>query len=177
MSQISQDQKKTLYILLGILFFMICLVSASVPLYSLFCQVTGYGGRTQRSEMYSDYVGQKIYKVRFNADVAKGLPWKFYPQDKYVYVRSGENALTFYYSENMSDKPVNGMAIYTVTPHRAAVYFNKVHCFCFEQQTLEAGQKVDMPVTFFIDPAIEKDKELRNVDTLTLSYMFFPYKN
>lgn len=152
---------------------MVMLTFASVPLYNIFCKVTGYGGTTKYTAIASTTIGTKKIKVRFDANVDKNLPWIFKSEQSEVTVLVGENNLIFYTAENKTDKPIIGTAIYNVTPHKAAKYFNKIQCFCFEEQLLKARQKMIMPVSFFIDPAIEEDKNLQDVDTITLSYTFY----
>jgi cytochrome c oxidase assembly protein subunit 11 len=151
---------------------MIMLTFASVPLYNLFCKVTGYGGAVQRSS-YSKELGKKMIKVRFDANIEKNLPWDFKSQQSEVLVRVGENNLIFYSAENKTDKPIIGTSVYNVTPHKAAIYFKKIQCFCFEEQLLKAKQKMIMPVSFYIDSNIENDKNMQDVDTITLSYTFY----
>lgn len=138
---------------LAIIGGMLGLTAASVPLYRLFCQVTGYGGTTQRADAAGESVEQQI-RVRFNANVAGDLPWDFGPQQRIMTVKLGESEMAYYKAYNRSDRPVVGMATFNVTPHTAGVYFSKIHCFCFDEQTLQPGQSVDMPVNFFVDPAI-----------------------
>lgn len=150
------------------------LTFASVPLYNLFCKVTGYGGTTKYATIASTRVGNKMMKVRFDANVDKNLPWQFKSEQDEVIVRVGENNLVFYTAENKTDKPIVGTAVYNVTPFKAGVYFNKIQCFCFEEQLLKPHQKMVMPVSFFIDPEIENDPNLQDVDTITLSYTFYP---
>ena len=152
---------------------MVMLTFASVPLYNLFCKVTGYGGTTKYTAIASTRIGTKKIKVRFDANVDKDLPWTFKSEQNEVNVLVGENNLIFYTAENKTDKPIIGTAVYNVTPHKAAKYFNKIQCFCFEEQLLKARQKMIMPVSFFIDPAMEDDKNLQDVDTITLSYTFY----
>jgi cytochrome c oxidase assembly protein subunit 11 len=152
---------------------MICLTYASVPLYRLFCQMTGYGGTARIFVPPSEKVGHKKIKVSFNADLEPKLQWVFEPKQLYVDVVTGENKLIFYKAENLTDKIITGMASYNVTPELAGKYFNKVECFCFERQTLKPNQKVLMPVLFFIDPAIEKDEDLKDIYEITLSYNFY----
>lgn len=152
---------------------MVMLTFASVPLYNIFCKVTGYGGTTKYTAIASTKIGTKKIKVRFDANVDKNLPWIFKSEQSEVNVLVGENNLVFYTAENKTDKPIIGTAIYNVTPHKAAKYFNKIQCFCFEEQLLKARQKMIMPVSFFIDPAMEEDKNLQDVDTITLSYTFY----
>lgn len=153
---------------------MVMLTFASVPLYNLFCKVTGYGGTTKYATIASTRVGNKMMKVRFDANVDKNLPWQFKSEQDEVSVRVGENNLVFYTAENKTDKPIVGTAVYNVTPFKAGVYFNKIQCFCFEEQLLKPHQKMVMPVSFFIDPEIENDPNLQDVDTITLSYTFYP---
>tara|TARA_A100001015_G_scaffold307794_1_gene404280 strand:- start:501 stop:995 length:495 start_codon:yes stop_codon:yes gene_type:complete len=121
----------------------------------------------------SHKIGSKELLVRFDANIDKDLPWKFTPKQKNISVKSGENTLVFYYAENISDSDIIGTAIYNVTPYKAGKYFNKIHCFCFEEQLIKAGEKILMPVSFFIDPAIDDDPYLKDVDTITLSYSFY----
>lgn len=162
-------------ILAGVVATMLVFAYASVPLYRLFCQKTGYGGTTQVAKTGSTTVVDREITVRFNADTHRDLPWHFRPLQTEIKVKIGENALAFYESENWSDKPVCGMATYNVTPDKAGIYFNKVACFCFEEQVLSPQQRVEMPVQFFIDPDFAKDPDLRDVNTITLSYTFFRF--
>jgi cytochrome c oxidase assembly protein subunit 11 len=147
---------------------------AAVPLYRLFCQVTGYGGTTQRAERPPAAAGARIIAVRFDANVAgNDLPWTFAPVAREMRVRVGEENLAFFRATNHAGIAITGQATFNVTPFKAGPYFNKIACFCFSEQTLEARQSVDMPVSFFIDPAIENDRNAADVDTITLSYTFF----
>ena len=146
---------------------------AAVPLYEIFCQVTGYGGTTQTAEVAPDKILDRKMTIRFNADVDRKLPWKFAAVQDRVEVRVGENALAFYRARNTSDRAVVGTATFNVTPLKAGQYFNKIECFCFTEQRLEAGGEVDMPVSFFVDPAIADDPNLNDVTEITLSYTFF----
>lgn len=146
---------------------------AAVPLYEIFCQVTGYGGTTQTAEVAPDKILDRKMTIRFNADVDRKLPWKFAAVQDRVEVRVGENALAFYHARNTSDRAVVGTATFNVTPLKAGQYFNKIECFCFTEQRLEAGGEVDMPVSFFVDPAIADDPNLNDVTEITLSYTFF----
>lgn len=156
---------------------MFCLAYAGFPLYNLFCKVTGYGGTTQEALVYPRETGDKPMEIRFNADVNQTLPWRFKPVQKKVIVKPGEKSLVFYEAENTSDKPLTGVAVYNVTPDKAGVYFSKVQCFCFDEQTLQPYEIVQMPVSFFVDPEIEQDPEMKDVRTITLSYTFFEAKN
>jgi cytochrome c oxidase assembly protein subunit 11 len=149
---------------------------AAVPIYRMFCQKTGFGGTTQRAENTSDKVVDRQLNVRFNADIHRDLPWRFRPSEVQIRVNVGENAMTYYESENYSSESIVGMATYNVTPDKAGIYFRKVACFCFDEQTLQPGQKVDMPVLFYIDPDFADDPNMADVHTITLSYTFFRYK-
>jgi len=157
---------------------MIFLSFASVPLYNIFCKVTGYGGTVAENstKIYSEKKGTRTIKVTFDANVDDNLPWKFVPMQKEIEIKNGDNALIFYIAENLSNEDIVGTAVYNVTPHQAGIYFNKIQCFCFEEQLLKAGQKMQMPVSFFIDPEIENDPETRNIKTITLSYRFMRVK-
>ena len=155
---------------------MIGLAFAAVPLYRIFCQRTGYGGTTQVAVKFPDRIADRVLTIRFNANVGRGLPWSFTPLQKEVRVRAGEQAFAVYHVRNTSDKPMVGMATYNVTPDKAGPYFQKVECFCFLEQHLNAHQSIDMPLLFFIDPAIDDDPSLKDVETLTLSYTFFPFQ-
>jgi len=152
---------------------MVGLAFASVPLYRLFCQVTGYGGTTQVAEALPASVGERSITVRFNADTAGGMPWSFRPAQRQVTLKVGEQGLAFYTASNPTGRRVAGTATFNVTPLKAGPYFTKIDCFCFIEQVLAPGESVDMPVAFFVDPAIEDDPNLKEVTTITLSYTFF----
>lgn len=158
--------------LVGIVVGMTGLAFASVPLYRMFCAATGYGGTPQIGGVAPGAVGQTI-TVRFNADVNPGLPWKFVPDAKAVTVTLGEDRLASYTATNHTDKPVTGVALYNVTPDKAAKYFHKTACFCFNEQTLKAGQQMDFPLTFWVDPKIATDPNTADVRDITLSYTFY----
>lgn len=153
---------------------MVGMAYAAVPLYALFCQVTGYGGTTQRVEQYSDRVIDRKVTVRFDANVSGGLPWDFAPEQRSVTMKMGETVQVAYKARNIFDRPAQGRATFNVTPEMAGAYFNKVECFCFTDTTLNAGEELDMPVVFFVDPAIDDVPELKGMTTITLSYTFFP---
>ncbi|MGQ3071242.1 MAG: cytochrome c oxidase assembly protein [Ferrovibrionaceae bacterium] len=157
----------------GLVIGMIGLSFAAVPLYDMFCRATGYGGTTQRAERAPDKPGEKVITVRFNADTARGLPWKFEPVEREIRVTVGEERLAFYRATNTSNRPIVGQASYNVSPDKAGIYFNKVACFCFTEQRLEPGETVEMPVSFFVDPSIATERSTRDVNTITLSYTFF----
>ena len=167
---------KTLLITLGILFSMVVLVIASVPLYQMFCAATGIGGTTQTAEYAPDanMISDREITVLFNADVNGKLPWYFKPVQRRVKVKVGEEALIFYKAVNNSDKPITGVATFNVTPFKTAYYFNKVECFCFTEQTLQPGEEVDMAVSFYIDPEFVLDEDVDEIKEMTLSYTFYP---
>ncbi len=145
----------------------------AVPLYELFCQVTGYGGTTQVAGEAPPVVADRVIKVRFSADVAPGLAWRFTPVEKEIEIRPGETALAFYRAENLGGEPILGLATFNVTPQKAGIYFNKIECFCFSEQLLGPGESAELAVTFFIDPEIADDRNMYDLDTITLSYTFF----
>ena len=147
---------------------------ASVPLYQLFCQVTGFGGTTQVADAAPEAVGERVFTIRFNADVDPNLPWDFQPVQRAMTVRVGESGLAHFEARNRSARPTAGTATFNVTPLKAGQYFNKVQCFCFTEQRLSPGARADMPVSFFVDPRIDDDPNLDEVKTITLSYTFFP---
>jgi len=149
------------------------LAFASVPLYRLFCQATGYGGVPQRAERGSDEILDRIIRIRFDANVDRGLPWTFAPDQRVIDVKIGETALAFFKASNTSDAPVAGTAVFNVVPELAGRYFTKIECFCFKEQTLAAGASVEMPVTFFVDPKIVDDEDTKNISEITLSYTFY----
>lgn len=173
----SRRQRITAFALTGVVAGMLGMSYAAVPLYRLFCQVTGYGGTTQVATEAPREVLDRTITVRFNADVATGLPWKFEPVQRDMTVKVGETGLAYYRAQNLTDRPIVGMATFNVTPDKAGQYFNKIHCFCFDQQRLEPGQSVDMPVTFFVDPSMAKDRGMNDVYYITLSYTFFPVED
>jgi len=160
--------------LIGVVAAMVGAAYASVPLYQLFCRVTGYGGTTQVAETAPVTVGERVFTIRFNADVDPKLPWAFQPEQREMTVKVGESALAFFRAENLSGRATAGTATFNVTPLKAGQYFNKVQCFCFTEQGLAPGAGADMPVSFFVDPAIVDDPNLDEVKTITLSYTFFP---
>lgn len=154
---------------------------AAVPLYRLYCQSTGRGGRAVADEgadklEATKKVGHRRIRVAFNADTASGLRWNFRPRQNDVTVHPGETVLAFYTARNPGDEPVDGIATYNVVPFEAGKYFNKIQCFCFEEQRLNPHEEVDMPVFFYIDPEYAEDPRLEGVDDLTLSYTFFEAK-
>lgn len=154
--------------------FMVGAAYAAVPLYDLFCRVTGFGGTTQVAEAESDYVIDRIVTIRFDGNVNKSLPWKFKPEQRSVTFKMGETAQLAYLATNVSENTTVGTSTFNVSPPTAGIYFNKLDCFCFTEQALEPGETVEMPVVFFVDPEMDKDPELKHVKEITLSYTFFP---
>ncbi len=173
MSRPSRANTTTALVAVGVIVGMLGLTAAAVPLYQLFCQVTGYGGTTQRADAAAAEVLDRTIKVRFNADIAGDLPWRFAPEQREMEVRLGEQNLAFYRAANRSDRAIVGSATFNVTPFKAGAYFSKIACFCFEEQTLAAGEAVEMPVSFYVDPAILEDPDTRGLEAITLSYTFF----
>ena len=172
-----KEDKNLPIILVAVVISMLGLAYASVPLYRLICQKTGFGGTPQKAFAVSDQIeGSREITVQFVANTHRNLPWKFKPLQNEIKVRIGENKLAYYFAENISDLPVIGMATYNISPDKAAIYFNKVQCFCFEQQLLKPKQGMEMPVLFFLNPEFAKDPGLKDVKTITLSYTFFEYK-
>lgn len=165
--------RRTAVVLASVVAGMVGLSFASVPLYRLFCQVTGYGGTTQVADAAPAGMAERMMEIRFNADVDPALPWRFQPAERAIEVRVGEEHLAFYRAENLSDRPIVGTATFNVTPLKAGQYFSKIACFCFTEQRLEPGEAIDMPVSFFVDPAISDDPNLDDVHAITLSYTFF----
>jgi cytochrome c oxidase assembly protein subunit 11 len=153
---------------------MVGLTYASVPLYRLFCQTTGYNGTVRRAEQAPGATSSRTIKIRFDANVAATLGWKFHPDQLEMKVKLGEQTLAHYVATNTTGASVTGSAIFNVTPESAGAYFNKIQCFCFTEQTLQPGQSTDLPVSFFVDPAIVNDPDTSSIDTITLSYTFYP---
>jgi len=167
------DIQKTAAQATGVVVFMAGLGWAAVPLYDLFCRVTGYGGTTMVGTG-SDVVLDQTITIRFDASRARDFPWEFRPVQRTMEIRIGETGLAFYEAYNPTDRPVAGTASYNVTPYEAGLYFTKIDCFCFQHQVLQPGERVMMPVTFYVDPEIVDSPEARGVHTITLSYTFHP---
>ncbi|MBZ0262072.1 MAG: cytochrome c oxidase assembly protein [Hyphomicrobiales bacterium] len=153
---------------------MVGLTYASVPLYSMFCKATGFGGTTQRADAAPETATGKFITIRFDANTAASLGWNFHPAQPVMKVRIGEQNLAHYSATNTSAKTLTGTASFNVTPAEAGAYFNKIECFCFTEQTLKPGETVDLPVDFFVDPAILDDPDSKSISEITLSYTFFP---
>ena len=156
----------------GLACFMVGMAFAAVPLYDWFCRVTGFGGRPQERTEASATVLDREITVRFDASLDRGMPWAFKPVQTTQTIRVGETGIAFYEAHNPTDRPVTGSASYNVAPFSMGGYFVKIDCFCFEEQRLEPGERVSMPVTFYVDPEMMHDDETRGVTTVTLSYTF-----
>ena len=165
------DRGRTATMASGVVLFMAGMGWAAVPLYDLFCRVTGYGGTTMVGTG-SDVVLDQTVRIRFDASKARGFPWEFRPVERTMEIRIGETGLAFYEAYNPTDQPVAGTASYNVTPYEAGLYFTKIDCFCFQHQVLQPGERVLMPVTFYVDPDMVESAEAAGVHTITLSYTF-----
>ena len=165
--------QKTVVQTVGLVVLMGSLAWAAVPFYDWFCRVTGFGGTTGVSEQAPEDILDRVVTVRFDASKAKGMAWEFKPVEREMDVRIGETGLAFYEAYNPTDRPIAGQASYNVAPYSAGGYFQKIACFCFEEQVLQPGERVEMPVTFFVDPEIVEDPESKYVHTITLSYTFY----
>ncbi len=154
----------------------LCLGFAAVPLYRVFCQVTGFNGTTQRASaaVETRAVAGRTMSVRFDSNVAPGMPWEFYPEHPTDTVEIGARDLAIFVAKNLSDKPVTGSAVFNVTPTQAGAFFTKIQCFCFTEQTLQPGQQVRMPVIYYVDPKILDDADNKDTQEITLSYTFNP---
>lgn len=156
-----------------IVFAMVGLSFAAVPFYDWFCRVTGYGGTTATASAPTGSVRAETVTVRFDANTAPDMPWEFRPMERTMEVHLGETALAFYEAYNPTDEPVAGTASYNVTPHPAGPFFAKIACFCFELQVLQPGERVEMPVSFFVDEAMLEDRDAQGTRMITLSYTMF----
>ncbi|MGB2201471.1 MAG: cytochrome c oxidase assembly protein [Pseudooceanicola atlanticus] len=165
--------KKTVLTTVGVVTVMASLGFASVPLYDLFCRVTGFGGVTQEADAASDEILDETIKVRFDASLDRNMPWEFKPLQREMELRIGETGLAFYEAYNPTNRPVAGSASYNVYPYEAGGFFTKIDCFCFEEQVLQPGERVEMPVTFYVDPEMVEDRDAKYVQTITLGYTFY----
>lgn len=175
-----QQKNRSIGIKLGAtVFFMLALAFISVPLYNLYCKMTGFGGATQlaKAPTAADPILERTVKIRFNSDVAPGLDWKFKPAMNEIEVKIGEAQKILYEVQNNGKTDDIGISIYNVQPDRAGLYFNKVQCFCFDEKPLKSGERAELPVQFFVDPAMANDKQMDDVKTITLSYTFFAAKS
>ena len=155
---------------------MLGLAFASVPLYRVFCQVTGFGGTTMKADAAPGAVAGQI-GVRFDANIDPALPWKFEPVQETVRIHPGARTTIYYQATNYTARSTTGQAIFNVTPESAGKYFSKIECFCFTEQTLKPGESVKMPVNFFVDPKLRDDPDTKHIDEITLSYTFYPVEN
>ena len=177
---LEQRNRRMLFIGLLIAAGMLALGFAAVPLYRLFCQVTGFGGTTQvatseeadLAERLAASAGGKTYSIRFDGNTERGMPWDFRPEQATDTVAIGQRDMAIYLARNNSDKPITGSATFNVEPEQAGAYFNKIQCFCFTEQTLQPGQEVRMPVLYYVDPAALDDPNMKGVEQITLSYTF-----
>jgi cytochrome c oxidase assembly protein subunit 11 len=170
---IAQKNGRTAMIMALIVAAMVGLAFASSPLYRIFCQATGFGGTTLRANRAPGAVPGQV-SVRFDANVQPGLPWRFEPDQTTITVAPGARTRIFYRAQNLSARTWTGQAAHNVSPDQVGKYFKKIQCFCFTEQTLKAGQTVEMPVVFFVDPAITKDPDTKDIHEITLSYTFYP---
>lgn len=166
-------QKRTVLMLVGVVLFMGAMAWASVPFYNWFCRVTGFGGITGVAEAGSERILDRTIKVRFDGSLERDMPWTFKPEVREMELRIGETGLAFFEAYNPTDRPVAGQAAYNVTPYQAGGYFEKIECFCFTEQVLQPGERVDMPVTFYVDPDIVDDRDAKYTKVITLSYTFY----
>lgn len=169
-----QKNTRTGFVVLAVVLGMTALSFAAVPLYSMFCRVTGFGGTTQTAESLPDTVLDRTVTIQFNADTNRNLPWIFKPEQRAIKIRLGERGLAAFHAVNKSSHPTFGMALYNVTPLKVGKYFHKIQCFCFDEQRLEPNQSVSMPVLFYVDPTLNEDPAMDDIKTITLSYTFYP---
>ena len=166
-------KQRTLFQTIGLVVFMGGLAWASVPFYDWFCRVTGFSGITAVASGDSEIILDKTIKIRFDASLERDMPWDFKPVQREMTLRIGETGLAFYEAYNPTDRPVAGSASYNVAPFDAGGFFAKIDCFCFEEQVLQPGERVQMPVTFYVDPAIVEDRDAKYAKSITLSYTFY----
>ncbi len=167
-----RSNARTVRTLIGIVVLMGALSWAAVPFYSWFCKVTGFGGTTNVAEAASETVLDEKVRVRFDSNVDSNMGWTFRPMQREMELRIGENAIAFYEAINNTDQPVTGTASYNVAPDAAGYFFNKIECFCFTEQTLQPGERVEMPVSFYVDPEMVTDRDAGRIRDITLSYTF-----
>jgi cytochrome c oxidase assembly protein subunit 11 len=174
--QKARNMRRTMLACAGLVVTMTGLAFAAVPLYALFCRVTGFGGTPMIATEAAGRVSDRVFTVRLDANVAPGLGWTFVPEQPFVTVRAGETATVFFKVHNIGTDQSAGMATFNVQPDIIGGYFNKLQCFCFNEMVLKPGETLDAPVVFFVDPAVETNHDLDRVATLSLSYTFFPAK-
>lgn len=166
-------KKKTIFYLVFLVLFMASASFLSVPFYNWFCKVTGYGGATNVAQKESDIISDKVISVRFDASLEKGLKWEVKPVQRNMTLNLGETGLAFYEAYNPTDKPIAAQASFNVVPFSVGNFFNKIECFCFTEQILQPGEKIKMPVSFYVDPDLINNLESKNVTSVTLSYTFY----
>lgn len=168
-----EGKNRTLAQTIGVVVTMGALAWASVPFYDWFCRVTGFGGETGVADAGSDVILDQTITIRFDASLERDMPWQFRPMQREVELKIGETGLAFYEAYNPTDKPVAGSASYNVAPYEAGGFFIKIACFCFEEQILQPGERVEMPVSYYVDPEIVTDRDAKFVNEITLSYTFY----
>ena len=171
-NNLKAQNKKVIFIITFIGILMLSLSYAAVPLYDIFCRVTGFGGTTQIASSAPGSTGHPNINIRFESNITDSLNWDFYSKTKTVKIPMGEEKTIYYFAKNLSDEPIVGTATFNVTPAKAGQYFMKIDCFCFVEQLLNPGESMNMPVTFFIDPDLYKDENVQEVNEITLSYTF-----
>ena len=171
-NNLKAQNKKVIFIISFIGMLMLSLSYAAVPLYDIFCRVTGFGGTTQIASSAPGSTGHPNINIRFESNITDSLNWDFYSKTKTVKIPMGEEKTIYYFAKNLSDEPIVGTATFNVTPAKAGQYFMKIDCFCFVEQLLNPGESMNMPVTFFIDPDLYKDENVQEVNEITLSYTF-----
>ncbi|MCP5088299.1 MAG: cytochrome c oxidase assembly protein [Rhodobacteraceae bacterium] len=169
---VADKNNRLLYRLVSVATLMLALSFAAVPMYNWFCRVTGFGGQPLVSANGSDVILDQTIKIRFDGSLERGMPWEFRPVVREMELKIGETGLAFYEAYNPTDKPVAGSASYNVFPFTAGGYFTKIDCFCFEMQVFQPGERVQMPVTFYVDPELVDDADAKYINTITLSYTF-----
>ena len=171
-NNLKAQNKKVIFIITFVGMLMLSLSFAAVPLYDIFCRVTGFGGTTQIASSAPGSSGHPNINIRFESNITDSLNWDFYSKTKTVKIPMGEEKTIYYFAKNLSDEPIVGTATFNVTPAKAGQYFMKIDCFCFVEQLLNPGESMNMPVTFFIDPDLYKDENVQEVNEITLSYTF-----
>ena len=171
-NNLKAQNKKVIFIISFVAMLMLSLSYAAVPLYDIFCRVTGFGGTTQIASSAPGSTGHPNINIRFESNITDSLNWDFYSKTKTVKIPMGEEKTIYYFAKNLSDEPIVGTATFNVTPAKAGQYFMKIDCFCFVEQLLNPGESMNMPVTFFIDPDLYKDENVQEVNEITLSYTF-----
>lgn len=171
--QLKAKNDRAALVILIVVVVMVGLSFAAVPMYNLFCRVTGFGGTPISSEQLPDHVLERQVKINFVTSTARDMPWQFGAERRSVKINIGQDMLINFKAYNPTNTDIVGTAIYNVTPLKAGKYFHKTQCFCFDRQVLEAGQSANMPVVFYVDPEMDKDPDMQDVDVITLSYTFF----